>query len=147
MYLKEIQKNKLRLYRSFLICWRSYILRGIHKFSVVFDDFHKFVPRNKVSNSAGPSGISPKLLSLIWPSFKIKLNNLVSEVGLKYPKLDAGYFQRMIPKISGEITELKQLRPLGVLNPLEKYFFNKAVFLAIRDHLSDLLKSRNNFFL
>ena len=110
-----------------------------------FDNFNDYIPKNKESNSAGPAGISPKVLSLIWPSFRTKLNEVVRIVGLKYPTQDVGYYQRMIPKVSGMIMELKQLRPLGILNALEKYFFNKVFFKAVREHISDLLKKRHNY--
>ena len=110
-----------------------------------FDEFNEFIPKNKVSNSAGPDGISSAILEKIWPSFKIKLNHVIESNDLQYPYVDNGYYQRSIPKKSGEITELKQLRPLGVLNPIPKYNFNKPFFKALREHLEPIFLNRNNY--
>ena len=110
-----------------------------------FEEFNEYIPKNKVSNSAGPDGISSAILERIWPSFKVKLNDILADNELQYPYLDNGYYQRSIPKKSGEITELKQLRPLGVLNPVPKYNFNKPFFKSLRDHLEPIFINRNNY--
>ena len=112
----------------------------------VFENFNDFLPKNKVSNSAGPDGISAAVLEKCWPSFRAKLNRVLHLSGrISYPFLDNGYFQHSIPKIVGIITLLKQLRPLGILNIIPKYFFNKPFFKALRDHLTPIFFNRNNY--
>ena len=110
-----------------------------------YEIFNEFLPKNKVSNCAGPDGISAAVLEKCWPSFGSKLNKVLALSGLKYPYLNNGYFQHSIPKIVGIITLLKQLRPLGILNVIPKYFFNKPFFKSLRDHLTPIFQNRNNY--
>lgn len=63
---------------------------------------------------------------------------------LKYPVSKQGYFQRTIPKV--EVPKiLKDFRPLGILNPVPKYFFNKPFFKKLREHITPILNRRNNY--
>ena len=108
-------------------------------------EFNEFIPKNKVTNSSGPDGISSAILEKIWPSFKDKLNLVLADHDLQYPFLNNGFYQKSIPKKSGTISELKQLRPIGVLNPIPKYNFNKPFFKKLREHLDPIFINRNNY--
>lgn len=110
----------------------------------LFDNVHDFIPKNKISNSAGPSKISSSILERVWPVYKSKLNFVCQRFGLSYPKDNQGYFQRTINKVPNP-KKIKDMRPLGVLNPVEKYCFNKPFFKALRDHLTPIFNTRNNF--
>ena len=111
----------------------------------VFDKLSDFIPTNKLSNAAGPDRISAKLISLIWPSFKTKLNAVVDRDRPSYPAIEQGYIQRTIPKSVTEIKEYKDMRPIAVLNSTVKYLFNKPIAKQIRDHLVPIFDIRNNF--
>ena len=110
----------------------------------VFDDLYEHLPRNKISNSCGLSGISAKVLEFIWPSIIDTLNSLVQSQSFSFPEIDMGYLQRTIPK-SLIISILKDLRPLGVLDPLVKYLINGPAFKQLREHIDPILKQRNNY--
>ena len=110
----------------------------------VFDDLFEHLPRNKLSNSCGLSGISAKVLEFIWPSVKETFNSIVHSPSFSFPEIDMGYLQRTIPKIA-LISILKHLRPLGVLDPIVKYLINKPVFSQLRKHIEPILKKRNNY--
>ena len=110
------------------------------------DKLNKFIPTKKLTKTHGPSHISPKIISTFWDEIKDKLETIVHEDTMLYPLMRQGYYQRTIPKKS-DVEILKDLRPLGILNPIPKYFLNKTVFGGIRDHISDLLVQRNNFSL
>ena len=110
----------------------------------IYDDLYEFLPKNKISNSCGLSGISAKVLEFIWPAIKDTLTMLVNSNSFSYPKKDMGYYQRTIPKTT-KISILKDLRPLGVLDPVVKYLVNKPAFKQLRQHIEPILRKRNNF--
>lgn len=110
----------------------------------IFDDLYEFLPKNKITNSCGLSGISAKVLEFIWPSIKNTLSNIVQSQSFSFPELDMGYYQRTIPK-QAIISILKDLRPLGVLDPIIKYLINRPVFKQLRNHITPLLKKRLNY--
>lgn len=109
-----------------------------------FDNFYDFVPKNKVSNAAGPDSLSSAIIEKIWPSYKHKLNYVTSKFGLQYPSHKQGYFQRTIPK-TDDPKILKDLSPLGILNAVPKYCFNKPFFKNLREHITPILNKRNNY--
>ena len=108
------------------------------------NEINKFIPPKKVSKSHGPGQNSSKLLVTFWDEIKIHLDKIFQNSKITYPVTKQGYYQRTIPKTS-EIKILKDLRPLGILNPIPKYFLNKVVFKEIRNHLTPLLNTRDNF--
>ena len=111
----------------------------------IFDDLKKIIPSNKLSNAAGPDRLSAKLISLIWPAFKTKLNDICQRGEPKFPAFSQGYIQRTISKTSQAAEVMKDLRPIGVNNSIPKYAFNKPVFKQIRNHLTPIFKKRNNY--
>jgi hypothetical protein len=108
------------------------------------NEIHKFIPSKKVTKSHGPGQISSKIVSTFWDETKTHLDNLFKSTKLTYPISKQGYYQRTIPKTT-DIKILKDLRPLGILNPIPKYFLNKVVFKQIREHLTPVLNKRDNF--
>ena len=110
-----------------------------------FDKLSDFIPTKKLSNSAGPDRLSAKLISLIWPSFKTKLNAVVDRNRPTFPGIDQGYIQRMIPKAVKEMTEYKHMRPIATSNSTVKYCFNKPIAKQIREHLVPIFDIRKNF--
>ena len=110
----------------------------------IFDKLYDYIPKNKITNSAGPSQFSSSILEKIWTFFLPKLNFVCQKFGLAYPKIDQGYFQRLINKIPNP-KKCKDMRPIGVSNHIEKYCFNKPFFKALRDHLDPIFRKRNNF--
>ena len=109
-----------------------------------FDNLSKFIPTNKLTNTAGPDKFSAKLISFVWPSLKNKLNEVCIKDKPEYPTLDQGYIQRIIEKVKNPQI-YKEFRPLGNLNCIPKYLFNKPIFKQIRDHISPIFNKRNNF--
>ena len=114
-------------------------------FPFFYENFCKYIPKNKITNSAGPDTVSAAVLEKIWQPFSLKLNKVIALGGNGYPLVDNGYYQRSIPKIVGIIELLKQLRPLGVLNPVPKYHFNRPFFKELRNHLEPIFSNRNNY--
>ena len=111
-----------------------------------FTEIDKFLPKNKRSRSHGPEHISAQILAQIWPAISDTVNNIFIDGELEYPKYYQGYYQFMIPKGNIKVlTNLKQLRPLGRLNPFPKYFLNNVIFKSIRSHLEPILDNRRNF--
>lgn len=110
----------------------------------IFDNLYDYVPKKKISNEAGPDSVSSAILEIIWPSYKNKLNHIVQRHQLQYPIFNQGYFQRTIPKVDTPKI-LKDLRPLGVLNVVPKYCFNKPFFKKLREHITPILIKRNNY--
>ena len=108
------------------------------------NEIHKFIPSNKVTKSHGPGQISSQIVSTFWDETKTHLNNLLHDKKISYPVVKQGYYQRTIPK-SSDVKILKDLRPLGILNPIPKYILNKVVFQKIRVHLTPILNKRSNF--
>ena len=108
------------------------------------NEINKFIPSKKVSNCHGPGQISSKIVSIFWDETKFHLNNLLKDSKLVYPFSKQGYYQRTIPK-STDVKILKDLRPLGILNPIPKYIINKVVFKQIRVHINPILNKRHNF--
>ena len=109
------------------------------------EKLNEFIPTKKLTKTQGPSEISSKLIAVFWDDIKDKLEPVLrSDDVYKYPTVEQGYYQRTIPK-KADIEILKDLRPLGILNPIPKYFLNKTFFSKIRDHISPILVERNNF--
>ena len=109
-----------------------------------FEKLNDFIPKNKITNQAGPEGFSSSILEIIWPSFQVKLNHVCQKFPLSYPSENQGYLQRTIPKTDNPKI-CKDLRPIGVLNPIPKYLFNGPFFKALRTHLTPIFKKRNNY--
>ena len=109
-----------------------------------YENFHDFVPKSKVSNSASPSTISSALLKEVWPELKFFLNSMSNSFDFEYPSKNQGYYQRTIKK-KADINELKDLRPLGKSDDITKYFVNRPSFGQIRKHTDPLFDKRLNF--
>lgn len=107
------------------------------------DKLNHLIPTSKITNTHGPAQISSNTLSTFWEEIKSKLNPILQKP-LSYPLYKQGYYQRTIPKTS-DVKTFKDLRPLGILNPIPKYILNKTYFLKIRDHILPILNKRNNF--
>ena len=110
----------------------------------LFHNLYDFIPKNKISNSAGPSKIASSIIEKVWDSFEPKLNFVCQRFNLSYPVIDQGYFQRLINKVPNP-KRCKDFRPIGVLNAIEKYCFNKPFFKSLRKHLEPIFHKRNNF--
>ena len=107
---------------------------------------NEFIPTKRLTMTQGPSQIPSRLIETFWNEIKDKLEPLLNDDTMSYPLVNQGYYQRTIPKKS-DVEILKDLRPLGILNPIPKYFLNKTLFTGIRNYISPLLNSRNNFSL
>ena len=108
------------------------------------DNLNKHIPKSKQTNAAGPDNFSAALLALVWPMFVDKFNSVCQDVGLAYPVANQGYFQKTIPKVPNP-KKIKDLRPIGVLNPITKYLLNGPFFKALRMHLTPIFKNRRNY--
>ena len=108
-------------------------------------DIDKVIPANKTNKTASMDTISSFLIKQFWFSMKDKMNQIMTS-GLEYPKIDQGYFQRTISKSSNKTpTCPKDMRPLGVLNPIPKYHCAKFVWTEIRNHISHIFLKRMIF--
>ena len=105
---------------------------------------NKYIPKSKQTGSSGPDNFSAALLALVWPMFQDKFNKVLQKNSLSYPSVDQGYFQKTIPKVPNP-KKLKDLRPIGVLNPVTKYLLNGPFFKALREHLAPIFKRRRNY--
>lgn len=107
------------------------------------EKFEDFIKSKNVNNTSGPDGISSLLLKKIWPSFAPLLNKIVQKPDFTYPE-NQGYYQRVIAKNSNP-KEYKDYRPIGILNIIPKYILNRSVFTDLKNHLTDVLRQKNNF--
>ena len=96
------------------------------------------------TNATGPDTISGKILKLIWTYISDDINKILTSEDPSYPKINQGYYQRMIKKVV-DAAKMKDFRPLGILNVMPKYFMNKQIFKQIRDHINPILNKRNNY--
>jgi len=110
------------------------------------DKLSDFIPTKKLTKTQGPSKIAPFIIHTFWDNIKDNLCALLNNDSMTYPLVDQGYYQRTIPKKT-DIKILKDLRPLGILNPIPKYFLNKVFFNGVRDHIKPILLNRNNYSL
>ena len=110
-------------------------------------DITKTILNKKVTKSASMDTISSHLIILFWDSMKENMNTILTK-NLEFPKLNQGYYQRIISK-SSTITPtiLKDMRPLGILNPLPKYLHSKFVWTAIREHVKQIYQQKRFYIL
>ena len=103
----------------------------------------KVIPPKKTTKTASMDTISSHTFVSFWENIKTKFNDIISVGGLFFPQINQGYYQRTISKSDKKQPEiLKDMRPLGILNPIPKYHFAKHVFTLIRDHMIQICINR-----